>query len=222
MYKKAKWLFTCFMTIAVGLAAFAGCGSLGDSAAGENNIDPSVEIIYAKAQEYGYRGTLEEFLNICKGAKGDPGEKGEDGADGTDGKDGTGIKDVYMIDGYLYVSFDDGRADQKIAEIKGEKGDQGVGVDRVEIDADGNLVIYYTDAPKEGVVVGKVVGEDGKDGLDISTIEVNANNQIVIMLNNGMKLICESVSDIGMNSSYSKITMSSDRIVKATRTDGEE
>ena len=41
-----------------------------------------IEIVYARAQELGFEGTLEEFLAIVAGEDGKPGKDGEKGADG--------------------------------------------------------------------------------------------------------------------------------------------
>ena len=88
-----------------------------------------------------------------KGDKGDPGQDGKDGtngangASGADGKDGAPGKDG--IDGK------DGTS--------GADGEDGVGIAKAEINADGELVITYTDG--KVVNLGKVVGADGKDGL---------------------------------------------------------
>ena len=76
-----------------------------------------------------------------KGEKGDRGSSGSDGENGKDGKDG--------VDGR------DGR--------DGENGKDGRGIANAEINADGELVLTYTD--KTTVNLGKVVGADGKDGL---------------------------------------------------------
>ncbi len=56
--------------------------------------------LYAKAQELGFEGTLDELIDMFKGDKGD---------DGEDGKDGVGIKSV-EIDGrgHLMVTLTDG------------------------------------------------------------------------------------------------------------------
>lgn len=79
-----------------------------------------------------------------KGDKGDKGDPGEDGTPGQDGKDGTNG-----------ASGADGK--------NGKAGKDGVGIAKAEINANGELVLTYTDGTTANL--GKVVGADGKDGL---------------------------------------------------------
>ncbi len=60
-----------------------------------------------------------------------------------------------------------------LASIKGEKGDTGAkgengadgkGIVKMEINAQGNLIVYYTDAPETAVDLGKVKGESTSGG----------------------------------------------------------
>lgn len=76
-----------------------------------------------------------------KGDKGDKGDPGDAGTPGQNGKNGT--------------SGADGK--------NGKDGKDGIGIAKAEINADGELVITYTDG--KTVNLGKVVGADGKDGL---------------------------------------------------------
>ena len=79
-----------------------------------------------------------------KGDKGDKGDPGEAGTPGQDGKDGT--------NGANGASGADGK-----------DGKDGVGIAKAEINANGELVLTYTDGTTANL--GKVVGADGKDGL---------------------------------------------------------
>lgn len=79
-----------------------------------------------------------------KGDKGDKGDPGDAGTPGQNGKNGTNGA---------------GGADGK----NGKDGKDGIGIAKAEINADGELVITYTDG--KTVNLGKVVGADGKDGL---------------------------------------------------------
>ena len=82
-----------------------------------------------------------------KGDKGDKGDSGENGAPGRDGKDGTsGVNGGNGADGK-----------------NGKDGKDGVGIAKAEINANGELILTYTDG--KSVNLGKVVGADGKDGL---------------------------------------------------------
>lgn len=52
----------------------------------------------------------------------------------------------------------------------GQNGEDGVGVNSVSIDQDGNLLISYTDNPSSPTSLGNVIGPQGPDGLDGKTI----------------------------------------------------
>lgn len=52
----------------------------------------------------------------------------------------------------------------------GQNGEDGVGVNSVSIDQDGNLLISYTDAPSSPTSLGNVIGPQGPDGLNGKTI----------------------------------------------------
>lgn len=67
------------------------------------------------------------------------GPQGPSGVDGKDGKNG--------IDG-----------------TNGKDGKDGVGIAKTEVDAEGRLVVTYTDGTSE--TLSKVVGADGKDGAN--------------------------------------------------------
>lgn len=113
-----------------------------------------------------------------KGPKGDKGDAGQDGKDGADGKDGRGIKSVTTNDkGEVVVTYTDGTS-EILGTLAGSKGDQGTpgrdgfdgapgrdgangkdgkdgrGIKSVTTDADGNLVITYTDGTSETVKSG--------------------------------------------------------------------
>lgn len=118
------------------------------------------------------------------GDKGDKGDAGQDGKDGVDGKDGRGIKSVTTNDkGEVVVTYTDGTS-EILGTLAGAKGDQGTpgrdgfdgapgrdstdgangkdgkdgkdgrGIKSVTTDADGNLVITYTDGTSETVKSG--------------------------------------------------------------------
>ena len=118
------------------------------------------------------------------GDKGDKGDAGQDGKDGADGKGGRGIKSVTTNDkGEVVVTYTDGTS-EILGTLAGSKGDQGMpgrdgfdgapgrdgtdgrdgangkdgkdgrGIKSVTSDADGNLVITYTDGTSETVKSG--------------------------------------------------------------------
>ncbi|MFR3310248.1 MAG: hypothetical protein ACLTTQ_06635 [Christensenellales bacterium] len=82
-----------------------------------------------------------------KGDKGDKGDPGDAGTPGQNGKNGT--------NGAGGASGADGK--------NGKDGKDGIGIAKAEINADGKLVLTYTDG--KAVNLGKVVGANGKDGL---------------------------------------------------------
>ncbi|MCL8494104.1 ExeM/NucH family extracellular endonuclease [Corynebacterium sp. B5-R-101] len=118
------------------------------------------------------------------GQDGTDGKDGADGKDGVDGKDGRGIKSVTTNDkGEVVVTYTDGTS-EILGTLAGSKGDQGTpgrdgsdgapghdgtdgangkdgkdgkdgrGIKSVTTDADGNLVITYTDGTSETVKSG--------------------------------------------------------------------
>lgn len=124
-----------------------------------------------------------------KGDTGDKGDKGDNGADGKNGRDGKdGITPRMKIDddGILFISYDNGTSWVSLGiSLKGEKGDKGdkgdtgdrgadgingingtngIGISKTEVNANGELVITFTD--KTSANLGKVIGKDGKDGKD--------------------------------------------------------
>ena len=74
---------------------------------------------------------------------------------GEDGGDGKSAYQIWLGNGY------EGSETDFLAWLKGEKGDQGiqgeqgVGIEKVEYDADGNLVITYTDGTTQTVILPK-------------------------------------------------------------------
>lgn len=109
-----------------------------------------------------------------KGDKGDKGDPGEAGTPGQDGKDGT--------NGANGASGADGK-----------DGKDGVGIAKAEINANGELVLTYTDGTTANL--GKVVGADGKDGL---TPFIGENgNWWIGEKDTGMKAALEAVVPAG-------------------------
>lgn len=95
---------------------------------------------YEIAVENGFVGTESEWLTSLKG------EKGSDGKDGTNGKDG--------IDGENGIDGQDGK--------DGQNGADGIGITSTEINADGELILTYSDGSTANV--GAVVGAKGDKG----------------------------------------------------------
>ncbi|PAT14461.1 nuclease [Corynebacterium sp. NML 120412] len=96
------------------------------------------------------------------GTDGKDGAAGKDGQDGADGAAGRGVAGFEVVDGELEVTYTDGTS-QKVGPIAGQDGATGTdgqdgkdgangtdgkdgrGVEKVEVDGEGNLVITFTD-----------------------------------------------------------------------------
>ena len=105
--KKTR-LLLCLVLVLVTVLLLTSCSLLSGSSSQlqdasnqqqQSQGNSPLETVYLKAQSLGFTGTLDEFLELCKGV---------------DGK----------------------------------------GISKVEINADGNFVVYYTDAPGTGIVIG--------------------------------------------------------------------
>lgn len=142
-------------------------------------------------------GTSLNLGNI-KGAKGDKGDTGLKGADGINGVDGVGITDVTInADNELVLSFSNGNV-INLGNIKGAKGDKGdtglkgadgingingvdgVGIQNVDVSADGALTVTLTN----GTVL-NLGNIKGADGLGITKSEINASGELVLTYSNG-------------------------------------
>lgn len=168
----------------------------------------SVAIIYQAAKDLGFEGTLEEFLELVKGADGvgietistsdnnefivtltngkiitlpcakaKDGVDGVNGKDGKDGTDGVSITDVEVSNGQLLVTLSSGRI-INCGNVAGEQGGLGRGIATMSVNADGYLIVRYTDGDAE-YNLGKVTGAKGEDGVT-PTIEINGEGYWVI------------------------------------------
>lgn len=95
-------------------------------------------------------------LNVGK-AVGAAGKDGTNGKDGADGKNGT----------------------------NGADGKDGIGISGASINADGQLVITYSNG--KTVNLDKVVGMNGTNGVGISKSEINESGELVITYTNGQQ-----------------------------------
>lgn len=163
MKKWQKIVFSVCMSAILCISA-TGCDTIKWllSPQEQSSTEPltAVETVYAKAQELGFKGTLEEFLELVKGADGKDGIDGADGKDGKDGLDGTDGKDgVDGIDG-----------------TDGKDGADGVGVLNAYLE-NGALVVELTNGKKIncGVIVEMAthtVSFDANGGEKIPSQEV--------------------------------------------------
>lgn len=163
-------------------------------------------------------GTSLNLGNIkgAKGDKGDAGINGTDGIDGTNGVDGVGITDVTInADNELVLSFSNGNV-INLGNIKGAKGDKGdkgdtglkgadgingingvdgVGIQNVDVSADGALTVTLTN----GTVL-NLGNIKGADGLGITKSEINASGELVLTYSNGdVKNLGKVIGENGAN-----------------------
>ena len=172
-------------------------------------------------------------LGAIAGPEGPQGEQGEPGKDGEDGVGikgitlvkSTGLVDTYLItytngatSTFTVTNGEDGKNGQDGQNgapgqdgEDGKDGKDGIGIASVEVNADGELVLIFTNGTSLnlGKVVGAdgkdgadgedgkdgVDGEDGKDGVGIEKIELNANGDLVITLTNGTTQIVAMPKD---------------------------
>ena len=143
-----------------------------DGKDGADGITPQLGIGSDNIWEISYDGGQTwTFLDVK--ATGDKGDTGTAGKDGKDGRDG--LVPYIGTNGNWWLGDTDTGVQ---ASVKGDKGSpgrngaagadgkngkDGVGISKAEINADGELVLSYTDGTT--VNLGKVVGADGKDGL---------------------------------------------------------
>ena len=167
-----------------------------------------------------------------KGEQGDKGDKGDKGDAGNNGAAGVGIKDAVVDEnGNLIITLTDGTVYNlgNVTGAKGDKGDagkdgqngqdgsngsnglNGTGIQSAHIDADGNLIITFTD----GVVtnLGKIVGTDGKDGKDgadgkdgigIKGCRIDDDGNLILTLTDNTTLDAGNISAISDRVSVSK------------------
>ena len=153
---KHKFLIV-FLAIAATLCmafGLVGCGEEPEREPEKEQADLwSMERVYASAQELGFKGTLEELIAMFKGEKGDPGKDGKDGENGKDGAQG--------LQGEKGDPGKDGK--------DGENGKDGLGIESLEIDENGHLVVTLSDGTVKDL--GKVTAdgaapaEEGTEGL---------------------------------------------------------
>ena len=125
---------------------------------------------YEIAQENGFQGTEEEWLESLKGDKGDTGAQGAAGKDGVDGKDG---------------------ADGK----NGVDGKDGVGVlSIVKTGSEGN-VDTYTITLTDGTTTTFTV-TNGTAGVGIASVQINDQMHLMVTLTDGTVLDAGSVSNM--------------------------
>ncbi len=131
-----------------------------------------------------YNDNTWENVGKVVGEDGEQGEQGEQGPIGPQGPQG----------------------DKGEQGIQGEQGVQGVGVEKVEINDNGELIVTLTNGSSFNC--GKVVGEDGEQGpvgpqgpqgeqgeqgvqgVGVEKVEINDNGELIVTLTNGSNFNC--------------------------------
>lgn len=141
--RKAKRLMAGMMGVVMLMTALgSGCDDMsgllegmmsGDSAnsgSGSTEMVWTMDTVYAKAQELGYEGSLEEFIATVSGKNGDKGDKGDNGEKGDKGDKG-----------------DNGEKGDK--GDKGDKGEDGVSVISIYLNDENELIVELTGGVKK-------------------------------------------------------------------------
>ena len=133
-----------------------------DGADGKDGITPRLKIGNDNIWYVSYDGG-QTWVSLGVKATGSDGKDGKDRTNGQDGKDGD--KGDNGDKGDKGDAGKDGRdGTNGVNGSDGKDGKDGIGIVKAEINADGELVLTYTDG--KAVNLGKVVGADGKDGKD--------------------------------------------------------
>ena len=125
MKKRVKGFAKSALSLSLAATALFGLGACDDDSAGSGSSSGSLngggyplkfETVYAMAQEAGFTGTMDELIELYKGAagaqgeKGDKGDKGEKGDTGAAGLAGVGIKNAEInAAGELVITLTDDR-----------------------------------------------------------------------------------------------------------------
>ncbi len=180
----------------------------------ENAIPVSTTIenglsAYELAVQYGYEGTIEEWLTSLEGKSAyqiavDSGYSGTE-SEWLDSLQATAnnaasIKDAeFNSKGELVLTLSDDTvlnlgvavgtngADGKDGKdgVDGKDGADGVSITTANINTDGQLVIGFSDG--KTINLDKVVGMNGKDGISVTSSKINAAGELVLTYSNGQE-----------------------------------
>lgn len=82
-----------------------------------------------------------------------------------------------------------GTEEEWLNSLIGTNGADGVGIDRVELDNNGSLIVYFTDGTNTNLGdIRGTAGENGAAGVGISGITINENGELVVHLTDGSKI----------------------------------
>ncbi len=186
MKRTKKFLVGLLATLSV-LSGSLGLAACGESESSSNKGEASeIEKVYAQyviyAQAEGQEPlSYEEWLATIKGEKGDKGDtgdKGEQGAQGAKGEKGD-------------------KGDTGAQGATGATGAAGVGIEKVELDENGDLLITFTDGTKQTVEMptNSLIDEGATENLHYQKISGKEEYRVI-----GLGLAAES--DIVISSTY--------------------
>ena len=140
MQKTKKLLLAVLSILTAGFCTLGVAGCTDDSVSGTNGNGEltvwTMESVYAKAQELGYTGSLEEFIESISGI------------DGKDGVNGVGIEEIYInAEGHLLVKLTGQATHTDLGKVVGEDGD-------LKIENEQGLAFYLKDDGTYGVKAG--------------------------------------------------------------------
>ncbi len=195
--KAAKITIVTILMIAIAVgSAFIVHKNVGDSVPASTTVENGLSA-YELAVQYGYEGTIQEWLDslngksACEIAK----ESGYTGSEtdwtaslkATAGKDGVGIKTAaFSNSNELLITLTDGT----VLNLGVADGQNGIGIATSEINNDGELVITYTNGQTAnlGIVIGAkgdkgdtgAAGQNGTNGISIINSVINSNGELVL------------------------------------------
>ena len=189
-----KKIFTSVLAMMLTASCLTGC--VGTQGAQGSFDEPiwNMQTAYAKAQELGYEGTLEEFIASISG---------KDGQDGEDGQDGVTPTIEISEDGYWVINGE--KTSTKAVGADGADGADGK-TPTIEISEDGYWVINgektETKAKGEDGAQGDKgdKGDQGEPGVGISSMYIK-DGHLFATLTNGTTIDCGEIPTVEDSSS---------------------
>ena len=182
-------ILLALLTLMATSAFSMGLAACAENDQGDDKIEwgetYTISAAYDKAQDLGYTGSLDEFIEAISGE---------------DGQDGVGITDAEINDeGNLIIFLSDG-SEINLGNIKGsqgEDGQDGTTIVGAFIDNKGNLILSLSD--QTTIDCGHVVGADGQngtngqDGLGIKQVYIDREGKLVIVYTDDTSSVLDKV-----------------------------
>ena len=84
-----------------------------------------------------------------------------------------------------------GTLEEFLAELKGEQGEAGVGIESVRVE-DGRLIVALTNGKE--IDCGSVKGEQGEQGIGVTGVSIDGNGHLLVVLSDGKIVDCGKVT----------------------------